>query len=283
VLDSTSTPQPNADTTDVYELTAQAVTGSFIAPTGTPVEGQKLLIAITDNGSAQSLVFSSATGAYVFQAVPFPSITTVSTRLDLGFIYSTGKAAWVLVANTQAVGPTGPTGVTGTGPTGPTGPTGAGAAASANLNYMTATQNFATTITATFNQMTISITSGTLYRIKATIPVVLDNGNSNGFTLGFIFPAVKKCVIVGVSKQLGAAVAMDSTSVNLTPQGASATQIAVITSGTTVCQPIEWDGYIACTGSGNLMFYGRAETANATAKVLEGGNIIAWNLGTYPV
>ncbi len=139
---STGTVQPNVDTTDEFKVTGLATSITFLAPTGSPQDGQQLIMQITDNGSGSHAInFSSGTGGYVQQSVPFPTTTDASGVIHLGWLYSTtdGLNKWVLVANTQAfgatgvAGPTGPTGVGGgsgatgpTGATGSTGPTGTG-------------------------------------------------------------------------------------------------------------------------------------------------------------
>ena len=127
---STATPTPNADTTDLFEITAQAATAAFQVPSGTPSDGQKLWVQITDNGSARALTWASATGGYATQTVQIPATTQASTGLNIGFIYVTANSLnkWVCVASTVSTiaGVTGPTGVGATGPTGVTGPTGAG-------------------------------------------------------------------------------------------------------------------------------------------------------------
>jgi hypothetical protein len=46
---SSATPTPAGDTTDEFTVTALAVNATFAAPTGTPTEGQVLLIRIKDN------------------------------------------------------------------------------------------------------------------------------------------------------------------------------------------------------------------------------------------
>jgi len=143
---------------------------------------------------------------------------------------------------------------------------------------MSATQNFLTTVTGTFNQMTLPIQSGLLYTIKANIPVLLD-ANSNGFTLGLTFPAARRCSLLGVTFQGAAASAFAQTSINMVNTPATGTNIFVITSGTAAVRPIWLDITLECSGSGNLLFYGQAEVANATAKVVEGGNLIAWQVG----
>lgn len=86
---SSATPTPNADTTDAYELTAQAAAAAFGNPAGTPVNFQKLLIRIKDNGTARALTWGSA---YVAGGTALPSTTVLSKILTIGFIYNTANA-----------------------------------------------------------------------------------------------------------------------------------------------------------------------------------------------
>ena len=54
---SNATPTPNADTTDEHTITALAAAAAFAAPSGTPTEGQPMIIRIKDNGTARALSF----------------------------------------------------------------------------------------------------------------------------------------------------------------------------------------------------------------------------------
>lgn len=98
---STASPTPNADTDDVFALSAQAATGAFVAPSGTPTDGQGLIIRVVDNGTARSLSFASGTGGYTAGGVALPSTTTTGKYLHLGFIYNTSNSLnkWMLVAS----------------------------------------------------------------------------------------------------------------------------------------------------------------------------------------
>lgn len=100
---SSSTPTPNADTDDLYDLTALAVGATFGAPTGTPVNGQKIIIRIKDNGTAQTLAFNSGAGGYVAGGVALPTTTVISKILTLGFMYNTANSLnkWCLIASAQ--------------------------------------------------------------------------------------------------------------------------------------------------------------------------------------
>lgn len=99
VTDS-ATPTPSADNDDLYELTALAQAAAFAAPTGTPVNGQKLMIRIKDNGTARALTWNAA---YVAGGVALPTTTVLSKILTLGFMWnsSNGLNKWMLVASSQ--------------------------------------------------------------------------------------------------------------------------------------------------------------------------------------
>lgn len=178
-----------------------------------------------------------------------------------------------------ATGPTGLTGLTGSaGPTGPTGVTGSAAAPSGQAALMSATQNFTTTVTATFSQMTTPLASGFVYSFRAQIPYSCNNGAANGLTIGLNFPAARR---VGIKAQFTPAAATPADAI--TAQNAANVDLAVIISGTTIPRYLNIDGMLLCSGSGNLVFYGKSETANATAQVLDGAHVIVWNMGTVGV
>ncbi len=83
---SSATPTPNADTTSLFCLTAQAAAAAFATPSGTPVNGQELTIRIKDNGTARAITWSSA---YAEGGAPLPSTTLLSKILTAYFIYNT--------------------------------------------------------------------------------------------------------------------------------------------------------------------------------------------------
>ncbi len=86
---SSTTPTPNADTTDAYEMTALGAAAAFGAPTGTPKNFQKLLIRIKDDGTARALTWNAA---YVAGGTALPSTTVISKILTIGFIYNTANS-----------------------------------------------------------------------------------------------------------------------------------------------------------------------------------------------
>lgn len=92
---SSATPTPNADTDDVYLLTAQAATAAFAAPTGTPTPAQPLVIRIKDNGVARTISWD---GIYRAIGVTLPTTTVISKTLYIGFMYNFSDTRWDCLA-----------------------------------------------------------------------------------------------------------------------------------------------------------------------------------------
>ncbi len=93
---SNATPTPNIDTTDVHIITALAAGATFAAPTGTPTQGQQLIIRIKDNGTARSLGWNAIYRASSDLALP--TTTILSKTLYCGFVYNSTDTKWDLLA-----------------------------------------------------------------------------------------------------------------------------------------------------------------------------------------
>jgi len=85
------------DTQDMFIVTAQAGALLFNAPSGTPVNGQKLIITVASSTTvARALTWNAIYGA---TTVALPTTTAATTAtLSIGFIYSTSKVLWQCVA-----------------------------------------------------------------------------------------------------------------------------------------------------------------------------------------
>lgn len=93
---SSTTPTPNADTDDFYTVTALAAGATFGAPTGTPTNGQTLIIRVKDNATARTLAFNAI---YRFSTdLPAPTTTVISKTLYLGFVYNSADTKWDCLA-----------------------------------------------------------------------------------------------------------------------------------------------------------------------------------------
>jgi hypothetical protein len=97
---STATLTPDISANDQYVLTAQAVGLTVAAPTGTPVDGNRLIIRILDNGVAQTISWNAT---YTVIGTTLPTTTTANKMVYVGCIYNAANTRWDVVAvTTQA-------------------------------------------------------------------------------------------------------------------------------------------------------------------------------------
>lgn len=95
---SSATPTPNIDTTTIYKLTALATNAVFAAPSGTPTDGQVLVIRIKSDGTIRTLGWNAI---YVARGVPMPTATVASKYTYIAFIYNSTETTWDCVASDQ--------------------------------------------------------------------------------------------------------------------------------------------------------------------------------------
>jgi len=97
---SASSLTPDVSAFDQYAYTALAANLTINAPTGTPVDGTKLLFRFFDNGTSRSLTWNVT---YTVIGVTLPTSTTVNKTTYVGCIYNSGATRWDVVAvTTQA-------------------------------------------------------------------------------------------------------------------------------------------------------------------------------------
>jgi hypothetical protein len=92
---ATPTPTGHARTNDL-DVTALATNPTFAAPSGTPINGNRLVIRIKDDGTPRTLAFNAI---YRAGAIALPTTTTTSKTLYLGFIYNSADSKWDLVSS----------------------------------------------------------------------------------------------------------------------------------------------------------------------------------------
>lgn len=92
---SSATPSINTDSYDIYKATALAANVTSITISGTPTDGQMLLLSFTDNGTPRTLTPWSS---FENSTVAFPTTTVTSTRLDILCIYNTATSKWRVIA-----------------------------------------------------------------------------------------------------------------------------------------------------------------------------------------
>ena len=95
---SSATPAINVGSVDQFNITAlaTAITSMSSGLSGSPVDGQKLLIRIKDNGTARTIAWGAS---FISSGVAVLPTTTVVNKTHLvGFIYDSAMSDWVCVA-----------------------------------------------------------------------------------------------------------------------------------------------------------------------------------------
>lgn len=92
---SANTVTPTGDASDQYNVTAAAGSMTFAAPSGTPVDGQKLILRIKDDGTSRSLSWDA-----IYRAIGtvLPSATTISKTVYVGMLYNAADTKWDVLA-----------------------------------------------------------------------------------------------------------------------------------------------------------------------------------------
>jgi hypothetical protein len=91
---STITPSIGASQ---YNVTALDTSASFAAP-ATGVDGQRLVLRILDNGTGQTLSWTTTSGGYRVVGTALPSTTVAGKVLYLALIYNSQAVFWDVVA-----------------------------------------------------------------------------------------------------------------------------------------------------------------------------------------
>lgn len=92
---------PTADDSDQYNVTALAQSATIAAPSGTPTNGQKLVIRIKDNGTGRTLTWTTSSGAYRAIGTTLPITTVANKTVYVGCIYNAADTFWDVVAVAQ--------------------------------------------------------------------------------------------------------------------------------------------------------------------------------------
>lgn len=99
---SASTITPNANTDTQVSVTALAVPATIASPSGTPSDGQSLVIRIEDNGTARALTWTTgASGAYRPVGITLPTTTVATKAVYIGCKYNSTDLRWDAIALSQ--------------------------------------------------------------------------------------------------------------------------------------------------------------------------------------
>ena len=88
---------PTSDSTPQFNISAtSAVTVN--APSGSPSDGQRLMLRFLDNGTARNITWN---GIFVGIGLTLPSTTVISKYLYVGCVYNANSSKWDVVATGQ--------------------------------------------------------------------------------------------------------------------------------------------------------------------------------------
>ena len=89
---------PNGDTTDVFNAFGLTGTVTIATPSGTPVDGQRLVIRLEDNGSSRTVNWASGSGSYRVVGTTLPTTTSAGKITYVGCMYNTTDVFWDVIA-----------------------------------------------------------------------------------------------------------------------------------------------------------------------------------------
>lgn len=93
---SSATPTPTGGSLrNLFTVTALAAGATFAAPSGTPADGNRLMIRIKDNGTARTLAFNAI---YRAIGITLPTTTVINKTMYLGAIYNSADSKWDVTA-----------------------------------------------------------------------------------------------------------------------------------------------------------------------------------------
>jgi hypothetical protein len=97
---NTATLTPDISVADQYNITALSAALTINAPIGTPVDGNKLMIRLLDNGTTRSLTWNAT---YTVVGTTLPTSTTAGKISYIGCAYNSANTRWDVIATaTQA-------------------------------------------------------------------------------------------------------------------------------------------------------------------------------------
>ncbi len=92
---SVSTLTPDSDINDQETITGLSTNLTINAPTGTPTNGQKLILRIQDDGTSRLLSWNII---YEVIGVTLPTTTNANKKMYIGCIYNSTDSTWDVVA-----------------------------------------------------------------------------------------------------------------------------------------------------------------------------------------
>ena len=98
---TTGNQTPTGDSADQYIMTGLTGAITILAPSGTPTDGQKLILRILDNGTARGITWTTSSGGYRVVGTTLPTTTVANKTIYVGCIYNSTSVFWDVVAVNQ--------------------------------------------------------------------------------------------------------------------------------------------------------------------------------------
>lgn len=99
---SSATPTINTNNTDIHTITAlaTAITSMTTNLSGSPANGQKLIIRVKDDGTARAITWGAS---FASRGATLPTTTVINKTVYVGLIYNSTAAVWDCIAVSQEV------------------------------------------------------------------------------------------------------------------------------------------------------------------------------------
>jgi hypothetical protein len=89
---------PNGDTTDVFNSFGLTGAITVATPSGTPVDGQRLMLRFEDNGTGRGITWTTSSGAFRAVGITLPTTTVASKVTYVGCVYNSTDVFWDAIA-----------------------------------------------------------------------------------------------------------------------------------------------------------------------------------------
>jgi hypothetical protein len=98
---TSGTQTPPSDSADIFILEGLTDAITIAAPSGSPLQGQQILLRIRDNGTPRAITWTTSSGGFRPIGGALPVTTAASKMLYIGCIYNATNSFWDVVALSQ--------------------------------------------------------------------------------------------------------------------------------------------------------------------------------------
>jgi hypothetical protein len=92
---------PTSDASDHYTVIGLTGSITMLAPSGSPADGQRLMLRIKDNGTARAITWTTSAGGYRVIGVTLPTTTSINKNIYINCIYNSTDGYWDVIQVSQ--------------------------------------------------------------------------------------------------------------------------------------------------------------------------------------